>query len=176
MKSLICVFILEIVFVSCQLHATVVTMTARGTNNQIGVSELSIGSYETAELISYPPHPSADANGIISVIKDGITFTFDNSFHPRPSPTKDPLIIAGPATIRLTSTSLPAYPAICTFRVTPEPFPPDRTVIALPGTNQTTVTLECSTNLVDWAVATNGVYGPMPQAKFFRIKLATPAP
>ena len=30
--------------------------------------------------------------------------------------------------------------------------------------------MECSTNLVQWAAATNGVYASPDQAKFFRIK------
>lgn len=60
--------------------------------------------------------------------------------------------------------------ALCTVRVSPEAFPPDRAVLVAPGTNQTRVTLECSTNLLNWFTATNGIYGPLPEAKFFRIK------
>lgn len=39
------------------------------------------------------------------------------------------------------------------------------------GTNQVFVTLESSTNLVNWSTATNGVYGSPDEARFFRIHM-----
>jgi hypothetical protein len=50
-----------------------------------------------------------------------------------------------------------------------EQYPPDKTLITLPGTNSCTVTLEGSTDLVHWSTATNGTY-TVPQAMFFRIR------
>src|SRR6266404_2949608 len=77
-------------------------------------------------------------------------------------------VIAGPATIRLSNGYLNA-PVYCTFSIAPEVFPPDKSLILPAGTNQVTITLECSTNLVNWVTATNGIYGSPTAAKFFRI-------
>jgi len=84
-----------------------------------------------------------------------------------------PLIMTGPATIVFQDMALNRSPenlAFLTFELTPLSFPPDKTLIVLPGTNGANVTLECSTNLVDWSTATNGVYNNLPSAKFFGIK------
>jgi hypothetical protein len=56
-----------------------------------------------------------------------------------------------------------------TFKITPEAFPPDKTFIIAEGTQGATVTLECSTNLLNWTTATNGFYTGTNGAKFFRI-------
>ena len=134
---------------------------------------LTIGAYEVAELVSFPVASiSTGGSRTIAVIKDGINFqyTIINN-NPGGSTGKpfDPLVVTGPAKI------VSEY--LCTFKILPESFDPTRTVIVAPGTNTTQVQLECSTNLVNWFTATNGVYGPLPEAKFFRIKLApVPAP
>ena len=138
------------------------------------MAEFSIGPYETAELLAYSV--GGYSSGGLFVIKDGITNHFIGA-NAGGSPATVPLVVAGPATFRMVvrqdgnSFTDPDPTGLCTFRVSPEPFPPDRTVIVPPGTNQTQITLECSTNLVHWFAANNGVYGPLPEAKFFRIKL-----
>ena len=76
-----------------------------------------------------------------------------------------PFIIAGPATIELRGTG-----GLATFRVYPESYPPDKSILVAPGAGGAAITLECSTNLVDWMTATNGVYTNQPAAKFFRIR------
>lgn len=152
-------------------HSAVVTLISSprpGTND---VAEFSIGPYEVAELISFPQILNAEAGNLL-ILKDGKTIGYSAQAYSRGPATLEPLVVAGPATIKLDAGINRTL--FCTFRVSPEPFPPDRTVIVLPGTNQTLVTLECSTNLVHWLPATNGVYGPMPAAKFFRIKLEKP--
>ena len=160
-------FLVLLAVLAIDARAEFVTLTAAATNGvSIGVAELSIRPYEAAELVSYVGPTRGDR---LQLFKDGKTI--DCPF----APQTYPVIVAGPATFRytaLTNSSGEGFgPAFLTFRITPGAFPPDRTVIVLPGTNQTSVTLECSTNLVNWASATNGVYGPMPEAKFFRIKL-----
>ena len=146
-------------------RAEFVTLTAEAIGGSNGVAELSIRPYEAVELVS--------SQGPYNM---GLTVLKDSKSIPCPiTPQPYPVIVAGPATFRVTAyTNLNGGnngPCFFTFRITPGAFPPDRTVIVLPGTNQTSVTLECSTNLVNWASATTGVYGPMPEAKFFRIKL-----
>lgn len=148
-------------------HAGVITLTAKyndGTNN---TAELSIGPYEIAELVSFPH--LMNQGSFLYIIKDGDTFVHSVPNAQQPEPF-DPVTIAGPATLRLKAANQNSS-ALCTIRVSPEAFPPDRTILVPPGTNQARITLECSTNLVQWSAATNGVYGPLPEAKFFRIKL-----
>jgi hypothetical protein len=56
-------------------------------------------------------------------------------------------------------------------------FDVNKTLILPPGTNQIYITLESSTNLVNWVAATNGVYGSPDTVIFFRIRtkaLASP--
>ena len=77
--------------------------------------------------------------------------------------------VTGPATI--TASSVRGNPVFITVKITPDSFDVNKTVILLPGTNQVYITLESSTNLVNWANATNGVYGSPDTARFFRITM-----
>lgn len=158
-KTFLCSSLAVLLVSSLNIQARVVTLVFQGpvTND---VSKLVIESYEVAEVISFP-YPSDYPAGI-QVIKDGVTrrhAPFNNS--------ATPIIVAGPAVITLDS----MWNAYCTIKVTPEAFPPDKTAIVLPGAYGAIVTLECSTNLVDWFSATNGVYAGLAEAKFFRIRL-----
>jgi hypothetical protein len=164
MKTLI---ILLLVALTGFAHAGVVTLTAQSSNETNGVAELTVGPYELAEVISFPSYINAGSR--LEIEKDGKKATHrvgDNSS----LSCFDPVIVAGPASIRLVATPSGGT-GMCTVRLSPEAFPPDRTILVPPGTNQARITLECSTNLVQWFSATNGVYGPLPEAKFFRIKL-----
>ena len=151
-----------------------VTLTLRGGGGS-ATNEIQLAEYETAELVSHSvmgpggmgwvatltatkDNAQLSAN-MVPAIPNG-SYTYGYTFQT--------FIVAGPAKIRIVWPGQSDY--FATFRITPESFPPDRTIIAMPGTNQTSITLECSTNLVQWSPATNGVYGPMPEAKFFRIK------
>ncbi len=58
-----------------------------------------------------------------------------------------------------------------TVKITPESYDPNKTLILPPGTNQVYVGMESSTNLVNWANATNGIYGSPDVARFFRLKM-----
>ena len=134
-------------------------------------NELHLAEFETAELVSQSRMRDQSIN--LSAVKDGIT-VFATTAPVAPGFSEygyefHRFAIAGPAKIVFIA-PLGNGTCFATFRITPESFPPDRTIIAMPGTNQTSITLECSTNLVQWSPATNGVYGPMPEAKFFRIK------
>jgi len=136
-------------------------------------NEVSIEPYETAELISWP-YVGLSPGGSgpnLELIKNGVTTPLRAPSSTSPYPNVPRYVIQGPATFRLSRERTPDNEGyFASLLITPEAFPPDRTLIALPGTNQTSITLECSTNLLDWSSTTNGVYGPMPQAKFFRIK------
>ena len=82
-------------------------------------------------------------------------------------------MIAGPATISLV-TSGTQNQAILTLDVEPAPFPPGRTITVGANSGNVQVTMEMSTDLVNWTPAVNGqVYTNCPDARFFRIKLQT---
>jgi hypothetical protein len=151
-------------------HAAVVTLTAQANSGTNGVAELSVGQYEVAELISFPKLLNG-VDALLYLEKDGKTFVHSYDWRVN---FVDPLIVAGPANFRLVAQASGSGRALCTFKITPEAYPPDRAILIPPGTNQARITLECSTNLVQWFAATNGVYGPLPEAKFFRIKLDAP--
>lgn len=155
----------------------VITLTASGVdlgngNYATTTNSFSIEPFEVAELISFPAHVAPNGGTVrLDIVKNGRTLTIlsstSNGFQ-QPLPS---IVIAGPATFTLRSAN--AEGNFATFRITPEAFPPDRTLIVPSGTNQTRVALECSTNLVVWTTATNGLYGPSEGAKFFRIKMET---
>jgi len=167
MKTLIIALLL--VTLTGFASAGVVTLTAQSRDGTNGVAELSIGPYELAEVISFPRSVNGGYQSRLEIRKDGVSFWHfvEPLRTDAPAVDFDPVVVAGPATLRLVAGSI----GMCTVRVSPEAFPPDRSILLAPGTNQARITLECSTNLVQWFPATNGVYGPLPEAKFFRIKL-----
>ena len=125
-------------------------------------NEVVIAPYEVAELVSCPnPYNQFEIN----VVKDGTTF----SFGPSDIANTRGVVMAGPAVIKF-GTGTTGQKGFCTFRITPESFPPDKTLIIPDGTAGATVTLECSTNLINWGSATNGFYSGTNSAKFFRIR------
>jgi hypothetical protein len=77
-------------------------------------------------------------------------------------------IIQGPAAFSLLSYS--STRSFLTLKIIPESYDPNKTFIIPPGTNQVQVTLQVSTNLINWDTATNGVYGSPATAQFFRIR------
>ena len=84
--------------------------------------------------------------------------------------------VTGPATI--TASSDRENILVITVKITPDSvdvnkadsLDANKTLMLPPGTNQVYITLECSTNLVNWAAATNGVYGSPDTVLFFRIR------
>lgn len=118
-----------------------------------GTNTLNLAPYEVAELVSFP---TVSPPRQIWFRKSGAWYLYQD---------ERPLIIAGPATLELRGTG-----GIATFRLTPESYPPDKSVLVAPGAGGAAIALECSTNLVDWLTTTNGVYTNQPAAKFFRIR------
>jgi hypothetical protein len=135
--------------------ARYVTVSApTGTTNT-----LQIADFEAGELISVL------ASGGVSTIvqKDGVTLnatSFSNGHG---------ALVQGPATFVFYPD--PGSSVMATVKITPASFPPDKTVILPPGTNQVQVNLESSTNLVSWSIATNGIYGSPNNAMFFRVHM-----
>jgi len=138
-----------------------VTLTVKqitGASDNRPVAEMSIDASETLEGVAYVRelNPSA-ALARIEVMKDGLTIQATSTS-----------IVAGPASIRLLLDG-PGQ-AFLTVKVTPGPAPPDKAMIIPAGPGGAVITLECSTNLVNWTPASSGVYTNLPAAKFFRIR------
>ncbi len=116
------------------------------------LAQLTIQSNEVATVLvvdSFNTH--------VTVIKNGLSLSYNG-----------PYTIAGPAVFQLRLNSL-AVQGFCTIEITPESFPPDKTLIIPQGTGAN-ITFECSTNLLDWAPVWQGTYTNAPSNKFFRIR------
>ena len=156
----------------------IVTLTLSGTNQS---TQIEVQDYESFRVVSaFDPHAPAAGTFSLEVSKPGWSYQFldvdlqgSTDYANRTVHPSRPIAFSGPATVKLHS-GFPdrstIYPAYVTIEVTPQSFPPGQTLIVPPGTNQVLVTLECSTNLVNWVSATNGIYGSPTEAKFFRIR------
>ena len=85
-----------------------------------------------------------------------------------------PFEITGPATISLitSANNSPVDQAILTLDIEPGPYPPGRTAVVGSNSGNVQVTMQISTDLVNWTTAVNGqVYTNSPIAAFFRIQL-----
>ena len=164
-SSLFTAIVCSVLLFACQSSARVVTLTEIFTTNGPGIAEVLIESYEVAEVLSFPT--AMNVNSSIEVVKDGKKSVLQTLSVPNQG--FEPLVVAGPALIRLVVQSN-SRAGLCTIRITPESYPPDKAILIAPGTGGATISLECSTNLVNWTTTTNGVYTNLPVAKFFRIK------
>ena len=157
----------------CIAESRYVTLSVSGTNQ---TDQLTLEDFEVARLAS-----ASDSSSRFELTASTPRFTtifsytdlqgcsFCNYYSPPKS-----IVVKGPATFTLTSgiASRSTHDgAFVTFEILPETSPVDKTLIVPPGTNRVEITLESSTNLVSWAVATNGVYGSPIEARFFRIHL-----
>lgn len=76
-------------------------------------------------------------------------------------------IVTGPALIEFHCTD-PNYAFPLNYRTRTNYHPPDKTVVIPPGQGGL-VTLQCSSNLVDWVTTTNSLHTNVPSMKFFRV-------
>jgi hypothetical protein len=138
-----------------------------------GPTNIAVLAGETAEIVScfyesigepfitfYRPR----------ILKDGYTIRGVPPGYPLSTGTvARGTIVAGPALITDDGGG-----ALLTVKLTPDTYDVNKTVILPPSTNQVRIALESSTNLVNWADATNGVYGSPDFARFFRIRMDKP--
>lgn len=151
-------------------HASAQLVTLTTTNHSDSYSSsawLEIQDYQSLELLSI--HSAVPADVTVAVERLG-NFAMNITYDSRNSDAAPrPLTIVGPVKVRIVG---PLFsPALATFRISPEPYPPTQAAIVPPGLGGARVAFECSTNLVDWAPATSGDYTNQPVAKFFRVKL-----
>jgi hypothetical protein len=143
------------------------------TNNSLPAT-VQLQEGETGELISYSAEASSGAANTCVVQKNGLTFQAFPRVTASGFTSPQGTTIAGPAIISMSP--LANVRGLLTVKITPSAYDVNKTLILPPGTNQVFVALESSTNLVNWADSTNGVYGSPEVARFFRIRMQTLAP
>ena len=145
-------------------------------------NQVQITSSQTAKIKSYWDCAVNGGTGWSSSVQiqtgtNVINMPASGLIHSAGNYTPD-FTIAGPATISLISQSASSYgnPAILTLDIEPGPYPPGRAVTVGAYSGNVQVTMEMSTDLVNWTPAVNAqVYTNSPDARFFRIKLQTNA-
>lgn len=158
------------------------TITVNGvasTTNSVASSVITVPTNSYAVLKSVYP------NSLVSLVANihGQTFTFalGDSIAGLAGATVNPVVFSGPATIQLqTSTNAnfngDAAFGFATFDIEPGPFPPGKAVTIGAYSGNVQVTMQMSTDLVNWTTAVNGmVYTNSPDARFFRVQLVTKA-
>lgn len=81
------------------------------------------------------------------------------------------MIVNGPAVIRSYLPVEGVGTAFLTFEIKPERIDPNQAQFIAPADGDVQVKMECSTDLLNWQSATNGVYASPTGAKFFRLRL-----
>ena len=144
---------------SCaNLQARFVTLTVNNNPDAAPVNllaQLTIQSNEVATVVVVDGFSTQ-----LKVTKNGLSFDYGTG--------SGAYTIAGPALFQLTNSSFNVQ-AFCNIEITPESFPPDKTLIIPQGTGAN-ITFECSTNLLDWNPVWQGTYTNAPSNKFFRIR------
>ena len=166
MKSNISAFIAA---VACILNVTGalardVTLTVGGA----GLTEVSIGTNETAQIVSWFPVGDFTSTRL-DIIKDGLTVSFYSGSGIR-SVGSTTARIAGPATIRFLASGSNSQLGFCTVQIDPASFPPDKTLVVPAGTAGANIILESSIDLVQWTTAPPGAYTNLQSNMFFRIR------
>ena len=165
MKTIVILTGLILTFVSFSAHAQIQTLTVSPTSTNSAVITVSSNSYAIVKSVDY------DDGGLLLMNVQGVNFTKDFSFE-----TVDNLIICGPATIQLQAHCCAYYASYATIEVEPGPFPPGKALTVGANSGNVQVTMQMSTDLVNWTPAVNGmIYTNSPDARFFRIQMVTNA-
>jgi hypothetical protein len=155
-------------------HAELKTITFDSTAATNVNTTLSITDQQTLEFkMAYggPGCGGTPATPWLIWNVQGLQFT--NSMYNFPIP----MIVAGPATVQLSAPNCPDTHAFATFDIQPAPFPPDKAVTIGAYSGNVKITMEESTDLVNWTQAINGTtYTNSPAARFFRIRMEKNAP
>ncbi len=158
-------------------HARFVTIMLSATNQ---TNQITIESYEIVKVVTFTDFAGPSSH--LTIRKDDTTIIAFPGYRasgsgsaPVQQPTwlgPLPFILTGPATLTLQTESYDrsSYAVVLTLEITPEAYPPDKAITLAPGTGGAQVTLQSSTNLLNWDTATNGTYSSPPAATFFRIK------
>jgi hypothetical protein len=154
------------------------TLTAiGGTTNSFEIAD-----GEIAELVSFPATFNYGLGRSVQVYRSGKRIVEIQAPSPGQSGNsfpQNPVIVAGPARLELYAgphrslpqIGVPLVTAICSFRIFSDRYHPPGTMVIPPGAGGGVIKLECSSNLITWDTATNGVYAGHSTAKFFHLAL-----
>jgi len=172
----ICVGILLATIVN-GLEAKVVTLQVRNCCQNgpvippiILTNEIAIATNEVAQVVAVAGSSTHGLNNYSLEcfwIKDGVKFNI--SLAPGSPLGSYPVVIAGPALVRMTLPSDSFGSGFCTIKIEPESFPPEKTVI-IPAGSGALISLESSNNLIQWMDASPGAYTNVTDNIFFRIR------
>ena len=159
MKTSIIITGLFVAFVAQSASAQVQTLVMGNGSTNSAVITVASNSYAVIKSVN------TDYGGDVVVNMQGVVFSLDAS-----TENLSNLTFAGPATIQLQGNGY--GPAFATIEVEPGLFPPGKALTVGSNSGNVRVTMQMSTDLVNWAPAVNGmVYTNSPDARFFRIML-----
>jgi hypothetical protein len=168
MKTLILLGSFVLTLIAISARAGIQTLITTSTNMYSPVITVCSNSYVVVKSVD------DDDGGLLLLNIQGNSFTKDFSFE-----SVTGLTISGPATIQLEAHPNSYVPTYATIDVEPQllPVPPNQTTAIGSDAGNVQVTMQTSTNLVNWASAVNGmVYTNTPDARFFRIQMQTSTP
>jgi hypothetical protein len=157
---------------TCTRSQVVTLWSSGGTSAPVLVTLTNNQVAEVKTLLIAPKYASG-WEGKLLISSGGVAMALHQGWQ-----TNGPCLVSGPATIELTGGSSGGVdtPAMATLDIQPGPFPPDKAVTVGAYSGNVQVTMEMSTDLVNWTTAVNAaVYTNSPDARFFRIKLVTNA-
>lgn len=161
MKIATKLIILTLAYISISASAQIQTLVVTPTSTNSAVITVSSNSFATIKSIN------SASGGYVQLNVQGANFAFHL---PEGAPTG--LVFSGPATIQLQGDGYGA--ALATVDVEPGLFPPGKTATIGANSGNVQVTMQMSTDLVNWTPAVNGmIYTNTPDARFFRIQLLT---
>jgi hypothetical protein len=168
MKTLILLGGLVLGLATLPVHAGIQTLVANSTNLCSPVINICSNSYVTFKSADN------DDGGLINLTIQGVPFQKDLSWE-----GVNGLVIAGPATVQLMTYTNYPISTYATIDVEPQllPVPPNQTATIGSNAGDVQVTMQTSTDLINWASAVNEmVYTNTPDARFFRIQMQTSSP
>ncbi len=170
MKTLLALIICVFGFSAAPFAQTrILTVTVKSINatGNVGTNRWSIGPNESAEVLSAVTHVSpSGGSGSFAVEKDGLEFTVWSSRDFSNTPPGIRQVVAGPAVFKITAYE--GGTGYLTLAISPTAFPPDKTMVIPAGTGAR-ISLECSTNLLEWTEICSSTHTNSPSNKFFRI-------
>jgi hypothetical protein len=161
MKIKVIIIGLSLAFTCFSAHAQIQTLVVSPASTNSAVITVSSNGFAVVNSVN------AANGGTLLVNMQGVNFPLSLSFG-----SISGLTFSGPATIQLQGNIYGS--AFATVDVEPGPFPPSKTLTVGANSGNVQVTMQESTDLVNWTTAVNGmVYTNVSDARFFRIQLLT---
>ena len=142
-------------------HAQVQTLASGITPDTTNSPVITVATNYYATIQS----AKADYGGTLLLNVQGVPFSFDLTYN-----NVTNLVFTGPATIQVQGSTY--GPALVTVNVEPVPTPPNNALSVPTNSGTIQVTMETSSDLLNWTTAVNGqIYTNLSDPQFFRITL-----